>query len=51
MAEDGSPLPPQDVAVAQVTRVTPWGASAIIISQTDGGVKTGMTARLSGKMP
>lgn len=50
-AADGSVLPPQDIAVAQVTRVTPWGASAIIISQTDGGVTTGMAARLSGKMP
>lgn len=51
VAADGTQLPPLDIAVAQVTRVTPWGASAIIISQTDGGVKTGMTARLSGKMP
>ena len=51
VAADGSQLPPQDIAVAQVTRVTPWGVSAIIISQTDGGIKTGMTARLSGKMP
>ena len=51
VAADGTQLPPLDIAVAQVTRVTPWGASAIIISQTDGGVKTGMTARLSAKMP
>jgi len=51
LAADGTQLPPQDIAVAQVTRVTPWGASAIIISQTDGGVKTGMAARVSGKMP
>jgi hypothetical protein len=50
-ASDGTVLPPQDIAVAQVTRVTPWGASAIIISQTDGGIKTGMAARVSGKMP
>lgn len=50
-AADGTVLPPQDIAIAQVTRVTPWGASAIIISQTDGGIKTGMTARVSGKMP
>ena len=50
-APDGTTLPPQDVAVAQVTRVTQWGASAIIISQTDGGVKTGMAARVTGKMP
>lgn len=50
-AADGSQMPPQDVAVAQVTRVTRWGASAIIISQTDGGVHTGMAARVTGKMP
>lgn len=48
---DGAALPAQDVAVAQVTRVTRWGASAIIISQTDGGVRTGMAARVTGKMP
>ncbi len=51
IAADGSVLPTQDVAIAQVTRVTPWGASAIIISQTDGGIVRGMAARLSGKMP
>jgi len=50
-AADGTTLAPQDVAVAQVTRVTRWGASAIIISQTDGGVHTGMAARVTGKMP
>ncbi len=48
---DGRELPPQDVAVAQVTRVTPWGASAIIIAQSDGGLRTGMAARVTGKMP
>jgi LysM repeat protein len=48
---DGRDLPAQDVAVAQVTRVTAWGASAIIIGQTDGGLKTGMSARVTGKMP
>lgn len=41
----------EDVAVAQVTRVTPWGASAIIIGQNDGGVTTGMAARVTAKMP
>ncbi len=50
-AADGSDLPPQDVAIALVTRVTPWGASAIIMSQTDGGVATGVAARVTGKMP
>jgi hypothetical protein len=44
-------MPALDVATAQVTRVTPWGASAIIIGQTDGGVATGMAARVTAKMP
>lgn len=47
----GVTLPPQNIAVAQVTRVTPWGASAIIIGQTDGGVVAGMSAVVTGKMP
>jgi hypothetical protein len=47
----GVPRAPEDIAVAQVTRVTPWGASAILIAQTDGGVATGMTARVTAKMP
>ncbi len=50
-AADGTELPPLDVAIALVTRVTPWGASAIIMSQTDGGIVTGMAARVTGKMP
>jgi LysM repeat protein len=50
-AADGSALPAQDIAVTQITRVTQWGASAIIIGQTDGGIKTGMAARVTGKMP
>jgi len=49
--ERGQPLPPQDVATVRVTRVTQWGASAIIIGQTDGGVREGMTAVVTGKMP
>jgi hypothetical protein len=39
------------VAVAQVTRVTPWGASAIIISQQQVGIIEGMHAQLTAKMP
>lgn len=50
-AADGTTMPALDVAIAQVTRVTPWGASAIIISQTDGGIKRGISARVSAKMP
>jgi hypothetical protein len=49
--ERGQPLPAQDVATVRVTRVTQWGASAIIIGQTDGGVRVGMTAVVTGKMP
>ena len=47
----GVPLPPHEVAVVQVTRVTTWGASAILIGQTEGVVKPGMAARVSAKMP
>ncbi len=47
----GQPLPAQDVATARITRVTQWGASAIIIGQTDGGLRTGMAAVVTGKMP
>lgn len=49
--EKGVPRSPQDVAVLQVTRVTTWGASAILIGQTEGLVTPGMAARVSAKMP
>ncbi|MEX2181785.1 MAG: LysM peptidoglycan-binding domain-containing protein [Gemmatimonadaceae bacterium] len=49
--DTGAPLPPEDIAVAQVTRVTPWGASAILIGQSDGGVARGISARVTAKMP
>ncbi len=48
---DGKPLPPDDVAVLRVTRVTNWGASAMMIGQTDGGVANGMVGRVTAKMP
>jgi LysM domain-containing protein len=41
----------EEVAVAQVTRVTPWGASAIIINQQQVGIVEGMHAQLTAKMP
>lgn len=47
----GVPLPPQDIAVAQVTRVTPQGTSAVIIDVTDGGLLKGQAARVTAKMP
>jgi LysM repeat protein len=47
----GVPLPPEDIAVAQVTRVTAQGTSAIIIGVTDGGLLKGQAARVTAKMP
>ena len=40
-----------DFAVVQVTRVTRWGASAILIGQTDGLLTPGQKARVTAKMP
>ena len=48
---NGRPLPPDDVAVVRITKVTQWGASGIMIFQTDGGVVKGMDARVTAKMP
>lgn len=48
---NGVPLPPEDVAVAQVTKVTPQGASAVIIAIADGGVKNGQKGTVTAKMP
>ncbi|MHB1298424.1 MAG: LysM peptidoglycan-binding domain-containing protein [Gemmatimonadaceae bacterium] len=47
----GVPLPPEDIAVAQVTRVTPQGTSAVLLNVSDGGLKAGQAARVSAKMP
>ncbi len=41
----------EEVGVAQVTRVTPWGASATLISVRDGGIAPGVRAQVSAKMP
>jgi hypothetical protein len=48
---NGADLPPEEVAVAQVTRVTPYGAGAIIIRTLQAGVTAGMRARVTAKMP
>jgi LysM repeat protein len=44
-------LPDEEVAVAQVTRVTPWGSGAIILRTLQAGVAQGMKARVTAKMP
>ena len=40
-----------EIAVAQVTRVTDRGASAIVLQVRQGGVVVGMRAQVSAKMP
>ena len=47
----GVELPDEEVAVAKVTRVTQWGAGAIILRTLQAGVATGMRARVTAKMP
>lgn len=47
----GPALPDAEVAVAQVTRVTPWGATALVIQQAQAGIYDGMRARVTAKMP
>lgn len=49
--EGGAGLPDEDLAVAQVTRVTQWGVSAVIISLRDAGIVAGMKAQVTAKMP
>jgi LysM repeat protein len=51
MDAKGSPLPAEDVAILQVTRVTRWGASAMVIAQTEGLFAAGMAGRVTAKMP
>ncbi len=47
----GVDLPDEPIAVAQVTRVTPSGAAAIIVRTMQAGVAQGMKARVTAKMP
>ena len=47
---DPTPAPPVAAAVVQVVRVTPYGATAIILSQAQPSIRDGMPARLTAKM-
>lgn len=47
----GVSLPDEEVAVAQVTHVTQWGAGAMIIKTMQAGVTQGMKALVTAKMP
>ena len=49
--EDENPAPAVIAGVAQVVRVTPYAATAIIIRQTQPTIRDGMPVRLTGKMP
>ena len=47
---DQAAAPPVSAGVAQVVRVTPFAATAIIISQTQPTIREGMSVQLTGKM-
>ncbi len=40
-----------EIAIAQVTRVTEWGSSAIVLHVNQPGIAVGMRARVTAKMP
>jgi len=44
-------LPEEQIALAQVVKVTDWGTTAIIVSQRQAAIKVGTMARLTGRMP
>ena len=47
----GVVLPESEIAVAQLVRVTPHGATALIVDQTYGAIQQGTNARVTAKMP
>lgn len=47
---DQTAAPPVSAGVAQVVRVTPYAATAIIISQTQPTIREGMSVQMTGKM-
>jgi len=49
--ERGEQRTPEVAAVLQVLRVTPYGASAIILRRWNADIGTGMPGRISAKMP
>ena len=48
---DGSNSPVEGTARVTIVRVTPLGSTGIVVSQMQAGIRTGMPARLSAKMP
>jgi hypothetical protein len=49
--DDGVAIPEQAIAIAQVVRVTDFGATAIVIQHTQPSLKTGLLARMTARMP
>jgi hypothetical protein len=45
------PAPPVPAAVAEVVKVTPYAVTAIIIDHDQPRIRTGMTARLTARLP
>lgn len=48
---DGTPAPLSATAKVTIVRVTPFGASGIIVHQDQPEIQTGMASRLTAKMP
>jgi hypothetical protein len=49
--EQGEQHAPEAAAVVQVLRVTPYGASAIVLNRSQAAITTGMNGRITAKMP
>lgn len=49
--EGGARLPAEDIAVAQVVRVTPYGTTAVILGQRHGAITEGSHARVTARLP
>ena len=51
MSPWGVLLPESEIAVAQIVRVTPQGATALIVDQAHGAIEQGTHGRVTAKMP
>lgn len=49
--EQGEQHTPETAGVLQVLRVTPYGASAIVLNRSQAAITTGMNGRVTAKMP
>lgn len=46
----GAVNPPEDVGLVQIVRVTPYGATGIVLDQSQPAIKAGMKARLTARI-